>query len=791
MVNILKDKDLNQILTWTTIYGYSWVDRHVILSGKLNNRADLDTLETICQKATGGAITNIVPGGEEKFQDLTTNEANVVNIAFDAILKTNSDLRDGYYLLLGCEFPPVPGTKREFRFILSLFWIGTSLTSMNVYYTITVDGTSITLISVTTGQEMFDPGDFSLVVKNDKGETTQPNFDLLIGTTGTAAQSKDVVISRKGSAYFKGIVENVEITNETITVTGRGNAIKLVWDTCDEWEEFVATAANSVFDTLLTGTGISQDATDKITTQISVAFQEGENIYRAIYGTVKNYLNAECFVDTSDVLHTKTTIGTDKSGSVTLEHGVNILSLSRKINSIELVNWVKVRGSAEGIFSLTSGPAEDTTSQAAYGTRKQIVAARESYHQDQVDNMKTNVLADKKDPIDILEEVLFLDSGDYGLVIGDTITITNSRLGVSGTYRIFGLSHTWASGSGEIVTATISNTARSVEKEIANLSFRLDVEKFYPQGSPLWIPLNIPLYALDVDEDLVYKFDVPDVDDWDVRIHDFKVTIYMEAYRTWQKTGQSTTHNHATTNQAIHTHETDGWDDEIPSEVLESRDFLVTVPTSFADIDGQNWDPVLDTGLFFVTLLIKNNEGTNELFYARLNVGGIYYPDSGGQIQNIDAGGNGVFNFFYYMRSGNDENNISVQWKTILSGGADVDYNLYVQKLSRHSTTLTGGHSHTISSGGGHTHPVVEGIEAGTAYPVDVEVWLNGTKIADKNTAGAGNLDGGSSKTVRDIDLSSEITTGTNTLRIKTTGASSKGMVGTSGGGRIFVRSKA
>lgn len=667
---------------------------------------------------------------------------------------------------------------------------------MNPVYTATVDGTDVELLDVDFKKAMFETGSFSIVVINDKDGPSQPNFDLLVGSDGKAGQAKTVLISKEGTEKFNGIVETVLVSISEIKISGRGNALKMAWDITDEWEEFDGKDADDAMDTLLAGTDISLDATDRVTTIINSAYNEGTSIYQAVYGLIKNYLGIEGEVDTSDVLHVKTTIGTDRSASVTLEIGTNILALTREITSVELANWVKHRGNAEGTFQLTSGPSQDATSQAAYGVRKILIPTRGTYHQEELDARNTLKLEQLKDPQESLNNVVFLDDSGADLGIGDIVTVTGSKLGVSGTYRIFSLQTTW-SKDGEALAATISNTVRSIE-EGPDAGAKVDIETINPQGSPLWIPLNVAENALDVDDDFVFKFDVPDVDDWDVKINDFKITLYLEAYRTWQKTGSSTTHDHVTTNTATHAHDTDNWTEKTNNEGYEDDDQLHTMSgTTMTDLPGMAWNPPQDIGLYEVIYNCINLSGVDVTVNARLNVGGVTYGAQTAVLNQADSDDtvDTTFHWFHQMHSGLDETDIAVQVQNTSGSNRAMGFHITINYLGRWQTPNSGSHPHTISDGGAHTHPVVEGIEVGTAYPVDVELWIintdnpgAGTKVADK--VSHADLAGGSSKTVKDIDISAYIIVGTNTLKLKSTGLLSKGMIGMSGGGRIFVRSR-
>ncbi len=634
---------------------------------------------------------------------------------------------------------------------------------MKVYYTATVNSVALTVVSVNYADEMFAPGDFEILVKNDKGLKPQTNYDTCIGAAGVSGQGVDVVISRKGTTMFTGVCDNVKIGNNLIRISGKGEAIKLTWDSCTAWQEYLTTAANTVMTNLLSGTVITLDSSD-FTSDINVGYQEGENKYRALYGLVKNYLAGECYVS-GGKFFAKTAMGTDKSATITLEHGVNILNLTREVDSFSLANSVKTKGVGEGTFELTSGPATDATSISAYGNRDLIYDAKRVYNQSELDSIKTNLLAKLKDPTDSLEKVLFLDKGDYGLGVGDTTTVTNSRLGVSGGYRIFEIRRQW-DRHGEIVTATLSNNSRSIEKEIADISYKVDIQNFYPQGNPMWIPIELPFTSLDVDEAISHEFVIPDTGDWKVNINDGEISVFSDRYRIWSKGAAS-----------------EG------ASIVEETDFSGSlgpnITTSWSTVRSNAFSNdtakvgVLITGKFSET----DPANIGVLLDFRLKKSSTYYPASGGVTLKIERhrhGESGGSNTDYELK-----NTFTAYLEAPGNFNGDT---LEAQIKADRNVTLETVYVHMWGIGL-HTHDPEPGIYEFTGvWPVDVEVWVNGTKVADKNSHGG--LAGGSKFTVRNIDILSELQTGANKILLKSTGANSKGTLSMSGGARIFVRSK-
>jgi len=710
---------------------------------------------------------------------------------------------------------------------------------MNVYYTATIDGTELQLIRTRISKEMFAPGDFEMIVKNDYGLSPQTNYDTCIGAAGISGQGKDVIISRKGTETFKGVVDNVKISNKMIRITGRGEAIKLAWDSCTEWQEYIATQANTVISNLLSGTLITLGSSD-FTANINVGYQEGENKFRALYGLVKNYLNGEPYVSAGK-FYAKTAMGTDKSATVTLEHGKNIISLSREIDSFDLANWVKSRGVGEGTFQLTSGPLQDAASQTAYNVRKLVYDAKRVYNQSELDSITTKLLADNKDPTDTLEKVLFLDTGDFGLGIGDTVTVINSRLGVSGSYRIFEMKYSWDT-KGELITATLSNNSRSIEKEIADISYRLDIEKFYPQGSPLWIPIQLPFTPLDVNEDIRHEFVIPDTSDWDVNINDGEISVFSDRYRVWSKgaadggssnaggSGASASAGDSFGPLNINT-----WTDvkTLPDANITADTSKITLVVNgyiegfanpnaktllhFRIKDGTgNYHPAgastsIRTVLPQKTINYAIKHKHKVFDYLAGNVGTPSIWDKY-NIQIIDDSEHYLYlpetwqsDLYSYNSTSMDNANtkqsetdamaamylpFSVALEAYGQFNGKGDLTLQMKTDTNYAVADTNGEIYvTWWAQGEHSHDPEPGIYEFTGeWPVDVEVWVNGVKVADKTTHAG--LAGGGKFTVRNINVLSQLQTGANIITLKSTGAGSKGTLSMSGGSRVFVRSK-
>lgn len=122
---IIEKKNGELILTLKSIRDYQWSDRHVTMVGEAQNRSDLLTLEGLTRKASAGSATIPIPGGEEEFQDLTTDEANTLHIIFRGAITSGSNIIDGYYLLKpGFTTIGIPGQTAQFLFSMNLFFIG-------------------------------------------------------------------------------------------------------------------------------------------------------------------------------------------------------------------------------------------------------------------------------------------------------------------------------------------------------------------------------------------------------------------------------------------------------------------------------------------------------------------------------------------------------------------------------------------------------------------------------------------------------------------------------------------
>jgi hypothetical protein len=586
--------------------------------------------------------------------------------------------------------------------------------------------------------EMWDTGYVYLEVPNDKLGGAQ-FYDMFYGADGEAGQGKTLEVWRNRGSFskklIKAIIDDVRVTDMVIKVWARGSGIKLVWDTCDAFEEYIATEARTVLSNLIAGTGITLAAGDNYG-NISVGFQEGTNIWRAVMATIKNTCGWEGMVNADDELVFVSQLGSDKSATVVFEYGVNILFAEKQTHTRDLANWVKGRGRGEGVFQLTSGPVEDAASQAKFGKRKRVFDARDAEYQDDLDKRRDNVLAAYKDPIHVFREVDVVDAYtfDFDCDIGDTVRIKSPPHGIDANYRLFKIEYDYST-AGERIHLVVGNVAESLAEESAKLSYRLDIEKFYPQGAPMIsnFGLTAPV-AVDDTHDIEFDFKIPDVADWDVKIQDCLISVVGKTYRIWSKgaaSGGGTTQT-------------------------SSAGGGQTKTSDVAGTDHVHW---VATPLWGSPVGVSEKQG-----FARV---GITYNSGAFKDLDIKLDVPNLLDDYWWTGGPRDK-----------SGGVSPSHS--------HNVTID-NHTHDVTIPN-HTHNPEPGIYETTDYPVDVEVWVNGTKVADKTTHP--DLAGGAAFTVEDIDIKSYVTTGKNTIVLKSTGVGSLGMLAAPGFYRIFARSK-
>lgn len=108
-------------LTLDHVTGYHAADNTVTLTGFCSTRAALDLLREMFRKAVGNVTVNNLIGGREIGYDVTPDSALTKYCQFDS-----DKLYDGWYMLIGIDYPPRNDSTNYYPYTLKLFYMGSN-----------------------------------------------------------------------------------------------------------------------------------------------------------------------------------------------------------------------------------------------------------------------------------------------------------------------------------------------------------------------------------------------------------------------------------------------------------------------------------------------------------------------------------------------------------------------------------------------------------------------------------------------------------------------------------------
>ncbi|MBS7622805.1 phage tail protein [Candidatus Bathyarchaeota archaeon] len=292
------------------------------------------------------------------------------------------------------------------------------------------------------------------------------------GLPGGISAGSVLEVYRDGYLYFKGktvfcdpqfaprmtSISGVDYTNyllKTRNVTVRGASM-------DEPRNFIqnATAAAGV------GNG-SQDAYGS-----NIPLRRDWNRCIDVISKVTGIIGWETLVHpTVNTLDFKQQVGSDKSGSVTFQTGVNCMLAKKSERRDQLFNRVYARGKGTSDENEVLLPSpyyvEDANSINAYGLHVfPDLIERDIYDQSALQTRANSFLAKHKDPWFVYEAKLTaIASGNLQNMfeVGDTVHFVANELGVNGNYRINSLDLTWAADSEEVITVELAKFGLAFE----------------------------------------------------------------------------------------------------------------------------------------------------------------------------------------------------------------------------------------------------------------------------------------------------------------------------------------
>jgi len=286
---------------------------------------------------------------------------------------------------------------------------------------------SYTLTNVTQSYST-SPSNFSIRKElNEIGElSVELPFTSEINSKFTHGDT--VELYRDSTLLFKGVIVEKELNKEskTIRLTALGEEVKLNWSLFSKngsyRVQYDNIAADTIASDILSGTGYS--LAECPTTTLSMRFEYAQR-WKALQ-KLADVLGKDLWL-ASDGVH----IG-DKGSAKTLTY----YKMIRKTeNSEDIINKVHLLGTGDGINQYTA-TEEDTASQNNYGLRERAYMLRDIENENTLSLKAQQIITDNKDPVEYIEIEAPFTSDILSLDVGDTITISDSELGLSGDYRV-------------------------------------------------------------------------------------------------------------------------------------------------------------------------------------------------------------------------------------------------------------------------------------------------------------------------------------------------------------------
>ncbi|MHC1585914.1 MAG: phage tail protein [Candidatus Hecatellaceae archaeon] len=174
-------------------------------------------------------------------------------------------------------------------------------------------------------------------------------------------------------------------------------------------------------------------------------------------------VGGEFWVDAEGKLYFMRERGQDKSASILLEKGVNLLSLERRVDMVKLANRIRVIGAGQGAGRIEV-LEEDFDSQLAYGLREAVKIDKEIDDEDSAKTLAQNLLTLHAKPREVV--VASLSRLPKGLDVGDRIAVKDQGLGIDGTFRVKRLEYEYDADRGETVTLELGSTLPELSEEL-------------------------------------------------------------------------------------------------------------------------------------------------------------------------------------------------------------------------------------------------------------------------------------------------------------------------------------
>ncbi|HID16835.1 TPA: hypothetical protein EYP26_00925 [Candidatus Bathyarchaeota archaeon] len=178
-------------------------------------------------------------------------------------------------------------------------------------------------------------------------------------------------------------------------------------------------------------------------------------------------VGAEFWVDPEGRFYFNQQRGQDKSVSIRLEKGVNLLGLERKVDMVKLANRIWIIGAGSGADRVETFE-EDAGSQAAYGLREAVKVDKEAEDEDAAKTLAQNLLALYAYPRETLTAIL--PSLPAGLELGDQVSVKDSILGVDGKFRVKRIEYEYDAEKGEVVRVELGQALPDLSEELLRIA---------------------------------------------------------------------------------------------------------------------------------------------------------------------------------------------------------------------------------------------------------------------------------------------------------------------------------
>lgn len=279
-----------------------------------------------------------------------------------------------------------------------------------------------------------------------------------------------VELYRNDVLIWKGVVVGKRLDKgaRTVELEVRGEEEKLNWTLFNKNGDFRVqydnVAANTIAADILAVTGYA--LAECPTTVVSIRFEYAQRW--AALQKLAEVLGKDLWLS-ADGVH----IG-DKGTTKTVP---GFIALEKEEDSDGLINRAYVLGAGDGI-NQAAGTAEDSASQTTFGLRERAFALREYDSPTTLSTKAAQIVSESKDPIVSVRAVIPFTSDVIGLDVGDTITIDDADLGLSGNYKILRMNITPTK-----ITLDVVNQVKYLSEKLKQMKERLEVIGVYEQGA--------------------------------------------------------------------------------------------------------------------------------------------------------------------------------------------------------------------------------------------------------------------------------------------------------------------